>query len=48
MDGLRKASEGEENVMPHIVACVRECASVGEIMDVWREIWGEWDEPIVF
>jgi len=48
MDGLRKASEGDENVMPHVVACVREYASVGEIMDVWREIWGEWDEPIVF
>ncbi|MHA1637708.1 MAG: methylmalonyl-CoA mutase family protein, partial [Candidatus Thorarchaeota archaeon] len=48
MDGLRKASEGDENVMPHIVACVREYASVGEIMDLWREIWGEWDEPIVF
>ncbi len=48
LDGLRKASEGTENVMPHIVNCVKEYASVGEIFDVWRELWGEWEEPKIF
>jgi methylmalonyl-CoA mutase N-terminal domain/subunit len=48
LDGLRKASEGEENVMPHIVDAVREYATVGEIFEVWRELWGEWDEPKIF
>ncbi|MFW9835007.1 MAG: methylmalonyl-CoA mutase [Candidatus Thorarchaeota archaeon] len=48
LDGLRKASEGEENVMPHIVAAVREYATIGEIFEVWRELWGEWDEPKIF
>jgi methylmalonyl-CoA mutase N-terminal domain/subunit len=48
LDGLRKASEGDENVMPHIVEAVREYATIGEIFEVWRELWGEWDEPKIF
>ena len=48
LDGLRKASEGETNVMPHIVNAVREYATIGEIFEVWRELWGEWDEPKIF
>ncbi len=48
LDGLRKASEGEENVMPHIVEAVRAYTSIGEIFQVWRDIWGEWDEPKIF
>jgi methylmalonyl-CoA mutase N-terminal domain/subunit len=48
LDGLRKASEGDENVMPHIVKAVREYATIGEIFEVWRELWGEWDEPKIF
>ena len=48
LDGLRKASEGEANVMPHIVNAVREYATIGEIFEVWRELWGEWDEPKIF
>ncbi|MGQ4912318.1 MAG: acyl-CoA mutase large subunit family protein [Candidatus Thorarchaeota archaeon] len=48
LDGLRKASEGSENVMPHIVAAVKAYASVGEIFQVWRDLWGEWEEPKIF
>jgi methylmalonyl-CoA mutase N-terminal domain/subunit len=48
LDGLRKASEGTENVMPHVVSAVKAYASVGEICDVWRDVWGEWDEPRIF
>jgi methylmalonyl-CoA mutase N-terminal domain/subunit len=48
LDGLRKASERTENVMPHIVNCVKEYASIGEIFDIWRELWGEWEEPKIF
>ncbi|MFW9793488.1 MAG: methylmalonyl-CoA mutase [Candidatus Thorarchaeota archaeon] len=48
LDGLRKASEGEENVLPHIVEAVREYATIGEIFQVWRDLWGEWDEPKIF
>ena len=48
LDGLRKASEGTENVMPHIVDAVKAYASVGEIFQVWRDLWGEWEEPKIF
>ncbi|MFX1579070.1 MAG: methylmalonyl-CoA mutase [Promethearchaeota archaeon] len=48
LDGLRKASEGDENVMPYIISAVREYATVGEIFQVWRDLWGEWDEPKIF
>jgi len=46
--GLLKASEGGTNVMPHIVDAVKAYATVGEIFQVWRDIWGEWDEPKIF
>ncbi|MFW9799491.1 MAG: methylmalonyl-CoA mutase [Candidatus Thorarchaeota archaeon] len=48
LDGLRKASEGTENVLPHVVNAVKAYASVGEICGVWREIFGEWEEPKIF
>ena len=48
LDGLRKASEGTENVVPHIVNAVKAYASVGEICGVWREVYGEWEEPKIF
>jgi methylmalonyl-CoA mutase N-terminal domain/subunit len=48
LDGLRKASEGTENVVPHVVEAVRAYASVGEICDVWRDVFGEWEEPKIF
>ncbi len=48
LNGLRRASEGTENVMPHVVNAVRSYATIGEICDVWRNIFGEWDEPKVF
>ncbi|NWF95486.1 MAG: methylmalonyl-CoA mutase family protein [Candidatus Thorarchaeota archaeon] len=48
LDGLRRATDQGHNVMPHIVEAVKAYASVGEIFDVWREMYGEWDEPKIF
>ncbi len=48
LDGLRKASEGTDNVMPYVVECVKAYATIGEICDVWREVYGEWEEPKIF
>jgi methylmalonyl-CoA mutase N-terminal domain/subunit len=48
LDGLRKASEGTDNVVPHVVNAVRAYASVGEICNVWRDVFGEWEEPKIF
>ena len=48
LDALRKATEKDENVMPHVVNAVRAYASVGEIYDVWANLYGDWDEPKIF
>ncbi|QLG27184.1 methylmalonyl-CoA mutase [Halorarum halophilum] len=39
---LREAARGEENVMPHIVDGVKAYATVGEICNVLREEFGEY------
>ena len=39
---LREAAEGDENLMPHIVAAVKAYATVGEICNVLRDVFGEY------
>ena len=46
--GLQKASEDGTNIMPHIVEAVKAYATIGEIFQIWRDLWGEWDEPKIF
>jgi len=45
---LKKAAEDEENLMPYILDCVREYATLGEIMDTMAEVYGRYQEPITF
>lgn len=40
---LKKAATGNENVIPHILRLVEEYASVGEISDALREVWGVYE-----
>ncbi len=39
---LCKAASGNENLLPHIVQAVKVRATLGEISDALREIWGEY------
>ncbi|MEE6208863.1 methylmalonyl-CoA mutase family protein [Salarchaeum sp. III] len=39
---LREAAAGDENLMPHIVAAVKAYATVGEICNVLRDVFGEY------
>ncbi|MBU7033037.1 MAG: methylmalonyl-CoA mutase family protein [Theionarchaea archaeon] len=48
LDDLEKAAEGEANIMPYIVEAVRHYASIGEICDVMRGVFGEYKAPVVF
>ncbi len=41
---LEEAAGGTENVMPRILACVEAHATVGEISDRFRSVWGEYKE----
>jgi len=45
---LRKAAEGEENLMPYILDCVHSFATLGETCGVLREIFGEYEEPAIY
>ena len=42
---LKKASEGEENLMPYILDAVKSYATLQEICDVWRGVFGEFRDP---
>ncbi|MFN0157852.1 MAG: methylmalonyl-CoA mutase [Bacteroidota bacterium] len=44
LEGLRSAAAGTENALPHILTCVESYASVGEISDALRSVWGEHKE----
>lgn len=45
---LKKAASDKQNLMPYILSCVKSYATLGEIMDSLREVYGEYQEPITF
>jgi methylmalonyl-CoA mutase N-terminal domain/subunit len=45
LDALRRACQGTENTMPRILDCVRAYATLGEIVDVMRAVFGTYAEP---
>jgi methylmalonyl-CoA mutase N-terminal domain/subunit len=47
LEALREAAKGTENTMPYILDCVRAYATLGEIMGVFREVFGEYREPTI-
>jgi methylmalonyl-CoA mutase N-terminal domain/subunit len=42
LDNLREVSKTDENVMPAVMEAVKAKATVGEVCDVWRELFGEY------
>jgi methylmalonyl-CoA mutase N-terminal domain/subunit len=44
---LRKASQGQENLMPAIYAAVKAYATLGEICDTMRETFGSHEEVAI-
>jgi methylmalonyl-CoA mutase N-terminal domain/subunit len=48
LDALRTAAQTTENLMPRILDAVRAYATVGEMCDALRDVWGEYEEvPII-
>jgi len=45
---LENASRGKDNIMPYVLDAVRAYASVGEICDVWRKVFGEYRAAVDF
>ncbi len=44
LDSLRAAARTTENLMPRILEAVRAYATVGEMCDALRDVWGEYEE----
>ncbi|MBV8550750.1 MAG: methylmalonyl-CoA mutase family protein [Acidobacteriaceae bacterium] len=44
LDALSRAAEGEENTMPHILEAVRSYATLGEICEALRKVFGSYTE----
>ncbi|MCW5828027.1 MAG: methylmalonyl-CoA mutase family protein [Deltaproteobacteria bacterium] len=42
---LKKVCEGNQNVMPPILDCVRSYATLGEIVGTMKEVFGEYRDP---
>jgi methylmalonyl-CoA mutase N-terminal domain/subunit len=45
LESLRSAAETDANTMPHIIEAVRAYATLGEITDVFRQVFGTYQEP---
>lgn len=47
LGALKKAAQGSNNLMPFIIEAVKSYASIGEICNTMREIFGEYKENVV-
>ena len=44
LSAIEKAAEGEENLMPHFIEAAKAKATLGEMCDVLRGVFGEYRE----
>ncbi len=47
LEALRRAALAGENVMPYLMEAVRAYATLGEVCDVLRHVYGEYKEPVI-
>ena len=48
LEDLKAVARGEENLMPAILEASRAYATVGEMCDALRDVWGEYEEvPLI-
>jgi len=48
LEAIRDAAKRENvNLMPLFIDAVKEYATLGEIMGVLRQVWGEYKEPVI-
>lgn len=45
---LEQTARAQRNVMPVLAECCRAYATVGEMTDIFRQVFGEWQEPSIF
>ncbi|GAG38864.1 unnamed protein product, partial [marine sediment metagenome] len=47
LDKVRKVAESDENIMPVLIEAVKAYATVGEITDALRDVFGEYRQPSI-
>ncbi|MGB7296549.1 MAG: methylmalonyl-CoA mutase family protein [Candidatus Aminicenantales bacterium] len=47
LEALRRAAGSTDNLMPHFIAAVRAKATLGEISDVLRDVYGIYQESVI-
>ncbi|HMC95798.1 MAG TPA: methylmalonyl-CoA mutase family protein, partial [Polyangia bacterium] len=45
LDGVRRASEGDGNLMEAVLEAARRDATLGEICQIFRDVFGEYRDP---
>lgn len=48
LDEINKSCKNNTNIMPHIIKAAKAYATLGEIVDAMKEIFGEWQESSIF
>ena len=48
LSDLKTAAKSDKNLMPYLLSCVKSYATLGEIVQVLKEVFGEYKEPIIF
>jgi methylmalonyl-CoA mutase, N-terminal domain len=42
------AARDDDNLMPHLIDCAKAYCTLGEMVDVLKDQWGEFEQPVVF
>ncbi|MFF0011459.1 methylmalonyl-CoA mutase family protein [Streptomyces sp. NPDC005374] len=45
---LSRAAEGDENLMGPLIDCANAYCTVGEMVSTLKDVWGEFQQPVVF
>ncbi len=48
LQDLKQAAKGNDNIMPYLVTSCKKYATVGEMSNVFRDVFGEFVEPNIF
>ncbi|MFZ5434358.1 MAG: acyl-CoA mutase large subunit family protein [Calditrichota bacterium] len=48
LDRIKHAAEADENVMPHLIEGAHAYCSLGEMVDILKEVYSEYEEPVAF
>lgn len=48
LDRIKSAAENNENLMPHFIAAAHAYCTLGEMVDILKEVYSEYEEPVSF